>query len=666
VNSNPTGNSCTYTSPALQYQGLVYTCSNNATYTLSGAPPTGSASGDLSGAYPSPSISGTSNAVYATSYAGADIGAQINAAVTAGQLKIWIPCGTFNYATPIVLDSTTGVELSGCGPGLATKLVFTGTASTGALTARSSAHLTLKNFALLWNSNNLTGPVINGQKLPGSTGVTAPDTAFLTLDHVELLPSSASFVAAPSSLLLLDGSHDVSIRDSLFNGGTYNIVGKLANNISGNLYNAAPTYVSGGTLTGTGTCVVASSGGGGSGGQLTVTVTGGAFTSFSVLAAGSGYTSMPTTWTYVSGTACSTSITTSGGSLLLTGGYAIQVLLERDNFAQATTAALRNADNNWKSHVSTFEPIQGNPAPAGALIMDSTFTFKGLEFDESYFSDEGAAAGTWISVGGGSSFVFKGNFCHASSSETCLAFTSTSLSGVEIGGNSMQGSGTGVGIAFGSTPPTQVSIAGNNWAGLGNNYTGTLPSDQSSLGKMDFGTGSIGMARSIGNVAPSVCNQNGYIFNTGNLTSNVIGYCDIPKGTLTAGSRLRITVWEAACTALNTPFNPTCTAANTGTCGLKVAWNTSNANSGTALINNNIAIGFKAWGEEQIANTATNAQTLDALYFTQGNAITMFAPTTAAIDTSSGSGTDSFVVIVATNSVSADECAYRWDVLLEQ
>jgi hypothetical protein len=84
-----------------------------------------------------------------------------------------------------------------------------------------------------------------------------------------------------------------------------------------------PTYSSGGTPTGTGTCLLAASGGGGTGGQLVMNVSSGTVTGFSLGLVGGivlgntgySYTSEPTSWTYVSGSACSTTVTTTGGAL---------------------------------------------------------------------------------------------------------------------------------------------------------------------------------------------------------------------------------------------------------------------------------------------------------------------------------------------------------------
>jgi len=81
-----------------------------------------------------------------------------------------------------------------------------------------------------------------------------------------------------------------------------------------------PTYVSatGGSYSGTGTCIFSSANGGGAGGELLMKVTRGAAAGLSRYAMGSGYKSEPTTWNYVSGAPCSaiTSITTSGGSVM--------------------------------------------------------------------------------------------------------------------------------------------------------------------------------------------------------------------------------------------------------------------------------------------------------------------------------------------------------------
>ncbi len=87
-----------------------------------------------------------------------------------------------------------------------------------------------------------------------------------------------------------------------------------------------PTYSTGGTPTGTGSCLLAASGGGGTGGELTMNVVGGSFSSFAVANTGYAYTAEPTSWTYVSGTACSTTVTTTSGTLGGAQGAAVRLI----------------------------------------------------------------------------------------------------------------------------------------------------------------------------------------------------------------------------------------------------------------------------------------------------------------------------------------------------
>ena len=76
-----------------------------------------------------------------------------------------------------------------------------------------------------------------------------------------------------------------------------------------------PTYVSGGSFSGNGFCVYSAANGNGTGATLSVLVQSGAFSSMSITNLGFGYSSEPTSWTYVSGAACSTTMTTTGGLL---------------------------------------------------------------------------------------------------------------------------------------------------------------------------------------------------------------------------------------------------------------------------------------------------------------------------------------------------------------
>ena len=91
-----------------------------------------------------------------------------------------------------------------------------------------------------------------------------------------------------------------------------------------------PTYSSGVTGTGTGTCIYADAGGfGGSGARIQLSVTAGVVsTSTIVLVSGTNYSSEPTSWTYVSGAACSGTATTTGGTLQ----PAYQVVLAQENW----------------------------------------------------------------------------------------------------------------------------------------------------------------------------------------------------------------------------------------------------------------------------------------------------------------------------------------------
>ena len=84
----------------------------------------------------------------------------------------------------------------------------------------------------------------------------------------------------------------------------------------------APTYSSGGSATGTGTCLYADSGGfGGNGAEISFTVANGVISSTTaIVSPGFGYTSVPTNWTFVSnspGATCAGNVTTTGGT---TGG----------------------------------------------------------------------------------------------------------------------------------------------------------------------------------------------------------------------------------------------------------------------------------------------------------------------------------------------------------
>src|SRR5579862_70936 len=164
-----------------------------------------------------------------------------------------------------------------------------------------------------------------------------------------------------------------------------------------------------------------------------------------------------------------------------------------------------------------------------------------------------------------------------------------------------------------------------------------------------------------------LCSQSSYVDNTGNTTTNVVGSCDIPKGTIAATGRLHVHEWIDPCTAASTPGFPniTCSAANTGTCTVKATWNTAaNFSGGSAvnLINSGLAAAVKGELQGDITNTASNAQILRATQFS--TTVTQPGALFASLDTSSGASTDTFVVFGMTNSVSADHCAANWRVEL--
>lgn len=114
-----------------------------------------------------------------------------------------------------------------------------------------------------------------------------------------------------------------------------------------------PTYVSGGTLNSSGgSCVLAGVGGGGQGALLTMFVSGGGgfFNHFTILSGGGGYSTEPTSWTYVSGSGCSSTVTTTGGTITS------DMVWSSGN----GMGALFN-DFVWGAAGSFSEPVIGNP-----------------------------------------------------------------------------------------------------------------------------------------------------------------------------------------------------------------------------------------------------------------------------------------------------------------
>ena len=328
------------------------------------------------------------------------------------------------------------------------------------------------------------------------------------------------------------------------------------------------------------------------------------------------------------------------GASTISGSNGVRVL--NNTFpGPFATNPIQWGGNAWEVIGSIFEPIDGTNHHD---INTNSIGMQGGKYIANW-SRDGAAGTSFAATGGPVQGVeISGNTCGWSTAGTCFNFGggSGTSQGNSLGANYIN---SPIGIDAGaSNPGKDFTLATQYWGAtvttrINNSFVG-----QSSIGPVT-----------------TVCNQASFVTNTGNTTSNIVGSCDIPKGTLFPTSRLKVKVWGASCTASTAPFAG-CTAINTGTCTVKVTWNTAAVNSGTALINNSVPAAVKWTADQSIANTAYNAQQLDADLVT--TAVVHETPATTALDTSSGSGTDTFLVFVLANSVSGDVCGEHWTVEL--
>jgi hypothetical protein len=154
-----------------------------------------------------------------------------------------------------------------------------------------------------------------------------------TLNGTDNQVTNSTFTGGDLAFTNLSGSTMHFVRpviDNVTVAGVSSPVVIVNNTIGGA---GLPTaYVPGGTSTfsGSGTCVyTASSGFGGTGANINVTVTAGVVTGFPSYSgangstgAGSAYTSQPTSWTWFSGSACSSgTMDTSGGAVITSATY---------------------------------------------------------------------------------------------------------------------------------------------------------------------------------------------------------------------------------------------------------------------------------------------------------------------------------------------------------
>jgi len=171
--------------------------------------------------------------VSALDFAGADLGAQINAAISALGTRcgtIVIPAGVYSFATPINADQTVGCTIVGAG-GLtggaqaAVQLQYTGTATP--ISARSSSAFRLSGVQLVVNNSGFHGYGIDLSHTGTGCGGGGCDSAFWQIDHDSFYASgSAQYAAVINAQDTIEGT----IERNAFGNYIYAIQGAINGN----------------------------------------------------------------------------------------------------------------------------------------------------------------------------------------------------------------------------------------------------------------------------------------------------------------------------------------------------------------------------------------------------------------------------------------------------
>jgi hypothetical protein len=146
----------------------------------------------------------------------------------------------------------------------------------------------------------------------------------------------------------------------------------------------------------------------------------------------------------------------------------------------------------------------------------------------------------------------------------------------------------------------------------------------------------------------------GPIANTGNTTSNQVGFITIPAGVMGATSQLWVTVVTDACTATSGVPTSACTGtANTGTCSTQISFSNTAGSGGTSLAFNSVAATYKGTFSVLIQNLTASTQIMNGSMVFGNASAAHNGPTVApAINTANAS----YINIAQQNSVSGDKC----------
>jgi len=170
--------------------------------------------------------------VYADQFPGADIGAQVNSAISAGYKHILIPAGVMTFATPIDAHETQGIIIEGMGGQAsgpaATQMTYTGT-GVRIVDARSSAGFKLLRVQLLWNNAGFTGLAVDlGHSI-------AADSSNFEIGYNYF--GSPSHAVITSVVLSTDDANSGTIHDNMLNDYVVGIQGVGTNGHYANAIN---------------------------------------------------------------------------------------------------------------------------------------------------------------------------------------------------------------------------------------------------------------------------------------------------------------------------------------------------------------------------------------------------------------------------------------------
>ena len=161
---------------------------------------------------------------FADQFAGSDIGAKINAAITdlgSNGGIIFVPSGSYSYSTAINADDYRCISIVGAGGQTAgssgsTLLTYTGTGS--GISAKSSTAFRLTGIMFAWSNASFAGPFIDL-----SHSAAATDTSSVNISHCSFFKTGSG--AAAPVIINLDKTISSGIHNCTFHNATVAIRG---------------------------------------------------------------------------------------------------------------------------------------------------------------------------------------------------------------------------------------------------------------------------------------------------------------------------------------------------------------------------------------------------------------------------------------------------------